>query len=109
MDPVKKDRNNVFTLFGIFVLIAITYKACEYRDYKLALRDSSIVIGEIERFEYTKGATVVDVQFFYNGRLLHSSFGTYQTDSLKLKEKIRLRVSKKNPKGYIEYMGVVNN
>ena len=108
MNAIKKDRYIIYAIFIIFLSAAIIYKTCINNNYKKALIDSTVVIGEIERFEYSKGATTVDVKFNYNEKIMHGSFDTYDLDSLKIKTKIKLRISKKYPEKYIELISVEN-
>jgi hypothetical protein len=103
---ITKDQKTVIILFLIFIIIGVAYKVYINEQYKATLKDSVIIVGEIERFERTRGATTVDVKYFYNGRQINGSFDTYQLDSLKENMKVRLMVSKKYPSKYIEYIGV---
>ena|ERR1700753_1362856 len=74
-----------------------------------ALKNSTVVVGEVESIEHTRGATDVYVQYPYKGATIHNFFSTYDLDvldSLKTRRYVILKVSKGYPKLYMEFIGI---
>jgi hypothetical protein len=92
-------------ILGGGMVIIVTIKWCFLQKREKAMVHSIVLVGEIVRFEPTRGATNVYVDFNYNGKILESYFSTYDTRDFTLKEKIRIRVSKEAPSDYIDYVG----
>lgn len=105
------NKKYIMWAFGaLIILIPLTYNIFNGLKRAKSLKDSVVVVGKVDEIEHTRGATYVDVQYLYNGRIIHNSFETYDRDlldSLKVNKTIKLRVSKNYPK-YIEYIGVYN-
>lgn len=69
---------------------------------------SVVLVGQIARFEPTRGATNVYVDFQYSGKQLEGYFSTYHTGDFHLKEEVKIRVSKEAPSEYIDYIAPVD-
>ncbi|NHA05003.1 hypothetical protein G7092_14425 [Mucilaginibacter sp. HC2] len=73
------------------------------------MRNSIITVAQVTDVEYTRGATFVHVRYEYNGKVFNENYSSYNRaalDSLKQYKKVRLRISKRFPDQYIEYVGV---
>ena len=96
-----------FTWFlGVIILLSIIYSVVNHEKRNDELKKSTLVIATIKSIEDTRGAFNVTVEYEYNGKALSGVFGIYNTDSLKVNEKIRISISKKFPDKYIKYIGV---
>ena len=108
MDLVKKEQRNAIIIFAILAIIFFSYKIYIDKKDKNSLKNSIIVVGEVRELEHTRGIIIVHIDFNYDGQMSENHFETYDADSLKVGTKVRLRISPINPKGYIEFAGVVN-
>ena len=108
MKSSKYDKYIMWSFAGIVLLVPIICKTLIHQEKDKEMKNAILITGEVKRFVYTGGGTEVDVEYSYNGNIIDNSFYTYHTDSLKVKTKIRLRVSRNFPTKYIEYVGVVN-
>jgi hypothetical protein len=110
---VSFKKKYIMWAFGsLIILIPLMYNICNSLKRAKALENSVLIVGKVDSIEYTRGTTYVDVQYLYNGQIIHNSFGTNDRevlDSLKIKKiEIWLRVSKQYPSEYIRYIGVYN-
>ncbi len=103
-------RKYVFWFFGaLLILIPLLYNIYNGVKRENALKNSMILVGEIDSIEHTRGATYVYVQYLFDGRIVHNSFGIYDRqvlDSLRINTRVNLKVSKTYPDKYIQYIGV---
>lgn len=94
-------------LLIVFVIIVILTTI--YRHYSLnkALKNSTLVVGTVKRFNTLHSGTEVVVNVLYNDQIIHINYVTYTLDSLKLNSKVKFLVSKTNPTNYYKYIGVL--
>ncbi|HMG08293.1 MAG TPA: hypothetical protein VK609_07270 [Mucilaginibacter sp.] len=103
-------KSGKYVNWALFCLgcIAVTYG---YLKREKALKNTIVVIAKITGFQYAKiDRSEVDVQYFYNGKMINNQFSLHHTDSLKVNTKVRLCISRIYPteSEYIKYIGVQN-
>jgi len=92
-------------VFAVIIILTMIHKIQITELRSNALKKTILSVGKVEGFENNRGITLVDVQYSSNGKIMHSSFGTYNVDllaSLQKGTKIWIKVSSKKPE-YIEY------
>jgi len=96
--------------FIILFIILIFYSIKDTHDKNEALKDSVILVGKVEDIEPNQAATTVDVEIQLEGKIIHTSFSTYDHDLLdslkKHNAKIWIRVSKRYPTKYVDYIKI---
>ncbi|HEY4323652.1 MAG TPA: hypothetical protein VGN20_06690 [Mucilaginibacter sp.] len=108
MITFKGNSYKNWALAVMIIIIPLTIGVCNEIKGRIALRKTAIVIGEIEGFEPSRGARIIDVMFNYKGKIISTTIEKYDVDSLKINTKIVLKISRDYPSKYIEYIGVYN-
>lgn len=91
-------------IFWLILILALSFFTHKKRSEEL--KNGVNVTATITKFEVTRGLTNVYVVYEYNGKIINSFFGTNETDSLKINEKIKLSISKQYPDKYIKYVSL---
>jgi type II secretory pathway pseudopilin PulG len=104
----KNKRNKLITVVAvmIFLILSAIYAIINSAKRDQALQKNVLVIATITNMYNSRGPTTVEVQFKYNNKIIKGSFGTYQWDSIAVKDKIRILVSEQFPDKYIKYVGL---
>jgi hypothetical protein len=108
MVSLNKEQKTIIIVIVVFIIFFIL-KRHQDNMISMDLRNSTIIVGQVDSIEYTRGMTFVDVLYLYNRRTIRNSFGTYDSkllDSLKKQTKVLLRVSKRYPEKNIEFICV---
>lgn len=105
---MRKEIRNTLIIAAIMFIAFGFYDYFKDRKRDSALKDGTVIIAKVTDIGGGRGSFTVNVDYNYNGIVFHNTFDTYQIDSLKRGEKIRILMSKQYPDKYIQYIGVAN-
>jgi len=73
------------------------------------MTDSETVVATIKDFHYSRTTWNVQVYYYYKNKLIHGEFSTYNINGLKRNQRVLLKISKRYPDQYVEYVGIDTN
>jgi len=98
-----KNTKTQILLVLIIVIIIIIGGQIYRKNKAVALKDSVVVDAVITDSYATRDRTVICVQYIYGGVKINNKFTVVQ-DTFKIQERVLLRVAKKYPDKYIEFI-----
>jgi hypothetical protein len=103
---IAKTRTFAVVLIVTMLVAGIVYNIVYRRNASAALKNSDFVKATIVDIIPTRGSTSIHVEYLYNGVKLKSDFSVTQ-DSFKINEKVLLKVARKYPDEYIEFIKTI--
>ncbi|MBB6108856.1 hypothetical protein [Mucilaginibacter lappiensis] len=91
------------TLLLVLFALSIVYSIVYNKKKEAALKSSDFVSATIIDITPSRSCTRIYVEYVYNGVKLRSDFSVMQ-DSFKIREKILLKVAKRYPDEYFEFV-----
>lgn len=99
-------KKNKIWILVLVVIIVLIYSIIHSRMIDKEMNDSETVVATIRSFHYSRTTWNVQVDYYYKNKLIHGEFSTYNIDSLSRNQRVLLKVSKRYPDKYVEYVGI---
>ena len=102
---MNRDKKIVVIVYFAILSLSMVYYFVNQNKRRRELKKSVIVTAIVTRFFVTKGPVEVDVDYQFEGKLIHNKFYTYDIDTLERNEKVKLLIARDYPDKYIQCLG----